>query len=98
MDYYVSNLGQVKNKHGRILKPAIRNGYCRVYLKDKWYPVHRLVAMAFIPNPDGLPEVNHKDFNKFNNCVDNLEWCTRKYNTRYGNFISVPPETLKKLL
>lgn len=47
--------------------------------------VHRLVAQAFLPNPDNLPEVNHKDKNTKNNCVDNLEWCTRQYNVEYSN-------------
>ena len=50
----------------------------------KSYYIHRLVAEAFIPNPKNLPFVNHKDENKQNNCVDNLEWCTQKYNINYG--------------
>lgn len=67
------------------------NGYMAVYLtKDgnsKIQYVHRLVAMAFLDNQNYLPEVNHKDENKCNNCVTNLEWCTRKYNVRYGTGI-----------
>lgn len=51
---------------------------------EETVPVHILVARAFIPNPDNLPEVNHKDENKSNNQVDNLEWCTRSYNMSYG--------------
>lgn len=46
--------------------------------------IHRLVAEAFIPNPDNLPEINHKDGNKTNNCIDNLEWCTRSYNMAHS--------------
>lgn len=47
--------------------------------------VHRLVAQVFIPNPNNLPQVNHKDENKQNNCIDNLEWCTQQYNINYGS-------------
>lgn len=78
----------------RIQKERIRkcevgsNGYLHVLLckngKYITHNVHRLVAETFIPNPDNLPEINHKDENKENNCVDNLEWCTRKYNMNYG--------------
>ena len=66
-------------------------GYYHVMLsKDgvsKRYKVHRLVAKAFIPNPNNLPIINHKDENPKNNVVDNLEWCTQGYNVRYGTMI-----------
>lgn len=86
--YKVSNLGRVVNKHGRIMKPNNIRGYELILLtKDKKQYnrfVHRLVALAFIPNPDNLPYINHKDECKNNNCVDNLEWCDAKYNINYG--------------
>lgn len=90
--YEVSDQGRVRSlKFGkeRILKPG-RNpkGYILVHLyknrEKKWYLVHRLVALAFIPNPDNLPQVNHKDENPSNNKVENLEWCDCKYNNNYG--------------
>lgn len=73
----------------RILKPIIQNtGYLTVTLyknkKDDIYYIHRLVAETFLKNPDNLPVINHKDENKTNNCVDNLEWCTDEYNLNYG--------------
>ena len=94
--YQVSNLGRVrslgndKGKKDKIRKQVKNSkGYLRVGLhKDgatTWEYVHRLVAQAFIPNTDNLPQVNHKDENKENNCVDNLEWCTNKYNCNYGS-------------
>ena len=91
-DYTVSNLGRVMNKHGRIMKQSNhKQGYKLIGLKKdkKLYckQVHRLVALAFIPNPDNLPQVNHKDECKTNNCVDNLEWCDAKYNINYGTGI-----------
>ena len=76
---------------GRILKQYINNaGYLMIGLWDekiKRFLVHRLVAEAFIPNPDNLPQVNHRDENKTNNSVDNLEWCDCKYNINYGTCI-----------
>lgn len=85
--YWVSNLGRVKNRHGHILKPEYSNkGYACVQLrkdnKMKKHRVHRLVAEIFIPNPDGLPEVNHIDENKTHNRASNLEWCTHSQNMR----------------
>ena len=90
--YQVSNNGRVKSlKFGKekILKPGkLKNGYLRVNLckneKQKHFLVHRLVALTFITNPNNLPDVNHKDENKENNRVENLEWCDCKYNINYG--------------
>lgn len=89
--YEVSNLGRVKTfnykNHGTEAFLALTDvdGYYTVHICEEKHPkVHRLVAEAFIPNPDNLPEVNHKDENGHNNCVDNLEWCTSRYNNNYG--------------
>lgn len=83
--YQISNLGRIKNKHGRILKLILqRSGYYYIDLQRKRKLVHRLVAEAFIDNPNNLPEVNHKDEDKVNNDASNLEWCTSKYNSNYG--------------
>lgn len=96
--YQVSNLGRIKSfrkstKHRwedeYILKPSLaNNGYCQVTLYDNTvrhkFLVHRLVAEAFLPNPNGYPQVNHKDENPLNNAASNLEWCTAEYNNAYG--------------
>lgn len=88
--YSVSNLGRVRNNERNYIMHGgyDRDGYRQVTLSynDKQYNrrICRLVAIAFIPNPDNLPVVNHKDENKENDHVDNLEWCTVKYNNNYG--------------
>ena len=88
--YQVSNLGNIKSFHfgSKILKPGIDVcGYTHVALCKnntlKLMTVHRIVAIAFIPNPYEFPCINHKDHNKQNNNVSNLEWCTYKYNSQY---------------
>lgn len=78
------------------LSPANNgNGYFTVHMRINGKPfrryIHRLVAITFIPNPLGLPEVNHKDKNKANNCVENLEWITRLDNIRHSFRLGRPP-------
>ena len=82
---YKSNNGGIPLIKERILKPYNdKKGYLNVRLRNKNFKVHRLVAQAFIPNPNNLPQVNHKNEDKSDNRVDNLEWCTAKYNNTYG--------------
>ena len=90
--YEVSNLGRVRSlfKGDRILKQGIGStGYKIVTLcrkgTQKTVNVHRLVASCFIPNPHNFPCINHKDENRLNNAVSNLEWCSYYYNNVYGD-------------
>lgn len=88
--YEVSNLGNVRNmKTDKLLNLTKHsNGYIRITLsknrKTKKFYVHRLVATMFIPNTDGLKEVNHIDFNRENNSVENLEWVSHKDNVQHS--------------
>lgn len=96
--YQVSNTGKVRSfirktelqAPWHLIKPHVTRGYVFIPLytkevkRSKKFLLHRIVAKAFIPNPNNYPEINHKDENKLNNAVDNLEWCTRSYNMCYG--------------
>jgi hypothetical protein len=98
--YKVSNLGNVYSYlTNKILKPGKDNGYLKVNLsknkKIKQFTVHRLVSLMFLPNNKDYPCINHKDENPSNNNVDNLEWCTHKYNNNYGSVNKRKSETLK---
>ena len=89
-EYLISTTGQVKTaKTGRVLAPAVdARGYERVCLfkcdRRRRFKVHRLVAITFIPNVNGKPQVNHKDGNKRNNSVENLEWVTNDENMHHS--------------
>ena len=104
--YMVSNLGRFKSlNYRRTGKEKIlegypdKDGYLYVQLwkdgKGKNCRINRLVAQAFLENPQNLPEVNHKDEDKTNNRVENLEWCTTQYNIKYGTGIKRRAEKLK---
>ena len=96
--YFISNFGRVfSKKSNKVMKNRVvsKNGYQQITLDNSQLLVHRLVAKAFIPNPNNLPCVNHKDENPGNNDFRNLEWCTYKYNSNYG---TNPSRHSKKML
>ena len=100
--YAITEEGKVWSyKRKKWMKTRTSNaGYESINLTDgkrtKETFIHRLVAEAYIPNPDNLPVVNHKDEDKTNNNVSNLEWCTYKYNANYGTRVDRCKEGLKK--
>lgn len=88
-DYFIDELGFVYKNNRRLKTNNATNGYSSVTIRylngiRKVHYVHRLVAMVFLPNPDNLPVVNHKDLNKQNNAVSNLEWVSYKDNTKHA--------------
>ena len=104
--YQISNLGRIKSlkrkytTENRILKYHKNNsGYYYVDLcknsETKRFLIHRLVAIHFITNPNNLSQVNHKNENKEDNCVENLEWCTHEYNQKYGTKSKRQSEKIK---
>ena len=92
---YVDSMGRTIHKTSQIIKLEVEKAknYSQVMVhiwskhKEHRLIVARLVAEAFIPNPDNLPQVNHIDENSLNNCVNNLEWCTCQYNILYGTYL-----------
>lgn len=107
--YQISNLGRVKSLSRfvkvknyyiflkeRILKPS-KGKYKRINLNYKSFSVHRLVAEAFIPNPNNYPVINHIDGNKYNNNVSNLEWCTQGYNQKEAYRLGLRQPTMHNL-
>lgn len=95
-DYEITYDGQIINKHnGHVLKGQPNSkGYLRVQIGKKFMFIHRLVAEKWIPNPDNKEQVNHKDGNKLNNCVDNLEWVDNQDNRKHAvdNFLHLQGE------
>lgn len=106
-EYFVTKDGRVwtnnrKNGIERFMKQYVMDGYLNVGLrkegKQKKFRVHRLVAQAFIPNPEGKPYINHIDGNRKNNHVENLEWCTQKENVYHADHILHARNITEKLI
>ena len=94
--YKISNQGRIKNPRGKILGGSThKGGYRFITIKGKQIPIHRIVAENFIPNIGNKPFVNHKDGNKMNNSVDNLEWVTQQENIQHSYKNKLQPSKVK---
>ena len=105
--YYISKEGEIMDTDYRrtgvcrIIKPSTdKNGYKVISLFEngrmRQKLIHRLIAQTYIPNPYNLPVINHKDENKSNNCIDNLEWCSVGYNNCYGSRLNKLSDKMSK--
>lgn len=98
-NYEVSDSGHIRNasNHRQLKEFVGRDGYLRTQFGGKTRTIHRVVAIAYLPKIEGKEFVNHKDGNKQNNAVENLEWCTRKENARhaYDHGLHQPPRGIK---
>ncbi len=98
--YWVSDAGIVQSRWRTLTPTIMPKGYCRLALgsgnNKKNFLVHRLVALAFIPNPKKLPQINHKDGNKLNNHANNLEWCTCASNIKHSFDNNLVPQVGEK--
>lgn len=100
--YYIKEDGTIINKITNKIKKTFisKNGYKRVTLwcngKQQKMSIHRLVALTYLPNPNNLEQVNHKDGNKLNNHLSNLEWCNQSHNTKEAYKLNlIKPKTVK---
>jgi hypothetical protein len=97
-NYKISNLGRFKFLDNRISNGYLQNGYLTTSIGENMYKIHRLVAFAFIPNPDNKPVVNHKDGNKLNNVLENLEWTTHKENSDHSFETGLREKNVNKIV
>ena len=101
-NYFITEQGQVWSQHSKkfLTLSLHKDGYLYVSLNKnnvrKTFAVHKLVAQAFLPNLNNYPVINHKNENKQDNRVENLEWCTQSYNINYGNSLLQRSETQGK--
>lgn len=94
--YFISNFGNIFHFNKKLCSVQGLKGYFKVRIKDKLHLVHRLVALAFIPNINNLPQVNHKNGHKWDNHVDNLEWSTFKQNMEHASKMGLMKTKLTK--